>query len=82
LNTIGLRRAGIGPTDRLELKRLYQKLFRSNMNLSEAMAEAQQEFVSDPARHLLEFIAASKRGVCRHRSVAKGEDDTDDADID
>jgi UDP-N-acetylglucosamine acyltransferase len=82
LNTVGLRRAGLSPGDRLELKRLYQKLFRTGMNLSQAMAEAQTEFASAPARHLLEFIAASKRGVCRHRAPAKGEHDTDDADID
>jgi UDP-N-acetylglucosamine acyltransferase len=76
LNTIGLRRAGFGPAERLELKRLYQKLFLSGRNLSQALAEAQQEFLSAPARLLLEFIAASKRGVCRHRGLAYGQGQT------
>jgi UDP-N-acetylglucosamine acyltransferase len=75
LNTIGLRRAGVSPPERLELKRLYQKLFLSGLNLSQAVAEARKEFVSASATHLLDFIAASKRGVCRHRGVAFGEDD-------
>jgi UDP-N-acetylglucosamine acyltransferase len=74
LNTIGLRRAGLGPAERLELKRLYQKLFLSGLNRAQVMAKARKEFTSAPARHLLDFIAASKRGVCRHRGLAFGED--------
>jgi UDP-N-acetylglucosamine acyltransferase len=75
LNVIGLRRAGLSAAERLELKRLYQKLFLSGTNLSRAMAEARKEFTSAPALHLLDFIAASKRGVCRHRGLAYGESD-------
>jgi UDP-N-acetylglucosamine acyltransferase len=82
LNTIGLRRAGVSPADRLELKRLYRKLFRSGLNLSTAMAEARNEAVSASARQLLEFIAASKRGVCRHRGLAYGESDPGEPGID
>jgi UDP-N-acetylglucosamine acyltransferase len=75
LNTIGLRRAGIGAAERLELKRLYKLLFLSGQNLSQVVAEARKEFTSPSSTHLLDFIAASKRGVCRHRGVAFGEDD-------
>jgi UDP-N-acetylglucosamine acyltransferase len=82
LNTIGLRRAGVSPAERLELKRLYQWLFLSGRNLSEAAAAARAEFVSPSARQLLDFIAASKRGVCRHRGLAYGEGDPGDAGID
>jgi UDP-N-acetylglucosamine acyltransferase len=67
LNVIGLRRAGISADDRLELKRLYYKLFRSGQNLSEAVAEARAECVGAPARVMLDFISTSKRGVSRHR---------------
>jgi UDP-N-acetylglucosamine acyltransferase len=75
LNTIGLRRAGLDAAERLELKRLYKLLFLSGQNLSQVLAGARQEFTSASARHLLDFITASKRGVCRHRGVAFGEDD-------
>jgi UDP-N-acetylglucosamine acyltransferase len=77
LNTIGLRRAGLSPTEQLELKRLYHQLFRSGLNLSKAMAEAGKKVDSTPAKHLLEFIAASKRGVCRHRGLVYGANDPD-----
>ncbi len=64
LNIVGLRRAGLGPTERLELKRLYHALFRSGQNLRQAVAEARKSFSSPAAITLLDFIAGSKRGVC------------------
>jgi len=64
LNVIGLRRAGFTAEQRLELKRLYHLLFRGGKNLREALAEAQKEFTSAPAKILLDFIAGAKRGVC------------------
>ena len=64
LNTVGLRRAGLTPAARLELKQLYHALFRGGRNLRVAVADAQKRFSSAPARAMLDFIAASKRGVC------------------
>jgi UDP-N-acetylglucosamine acyltransferase len=71
LNTIGLRRAGLTAAERLELKQLYRFLFRSGKNQRAAVAAAQKEFTGAPARHLLEFMAATKRGVCRDLSGKK-----------
>jgi UDP-N-acetylglucosamine acyltransferase len=64
LNIIGLRRAGFSPEQRLELKKLYRALFRSGKKLSAALADAQIQFTNDVARMLLDFVSASKRGVC------------------
>jgi UDP-N-acetylglucosamine acyltransferase len=64
LNTVGLRRAGLTPAERLELKRLYRALFRSGKNLREAVAEAQTAFTDKATKVMLDFVAASKRGVC------------------
>jgi UDP-N-acetylglucosamine acyltransferase len=75
LNSVGLRRAGFSVADRLELKRLYQKLFLSGLNLTQAADEARKEFVSVPATRVLDFIATSKRGICRHRGMVRGERD-------
>ncbi len=73
LNVVGLRRAGFTGEQRLELKKLYIALFRSGINLREAMAAAQKAFTSPGALLLIEFVAAAKRGVCadtgaHHRS--------------
>jgi UDP-N-acetylglucosamine acyltransferase len=64
LNTVGLRRAGFTSEQRLELRRLYHRLFRSHLKLSEALAAARTEFTSEPACVLLDFVATTKRGVC------------------
>ena len=76
LNTVGLRRAGMGAAERLELKQLYHALFRTTSNLRTALAKVQSEFSSAPSRVLLDFVAASKRGVCtenRHSKYAPDE---------
>ncbi len=67
LNIVGLRRAGIPEPARLELKRLYRFLFLSGRNLREAVTAACGQFSGALAQTLLEFIAASRRGVCTHR---------------
>jgi UDP-N-acetylglucosamine acyltransferase len=64
LNTVGLRRAGLTPAERLELKQLYHALFRAGRNLRATLADAQGKFSSAPARVMLDFVAASTRGVC------------------
>ena len=71
LNFIGLRRAGLGSAERLELKQLYHALFRDGVNLRTALANAQKDFSSAPAKVLIEFVATAQRGVCS--DVAAGE---------
>lgn len=74
LNVIGLRRNGFSAAERLELKSLYHFLFRSERLLTEAVAAARKDFSSRGAQVMLDFIAASKRGVCAARGAAHGED--------
>lgn len=69
LNVIGLRRAGFSAEERLELKRLYRLLFRGNRPLREALVAARKDFVGPHAVRMLDFIAASKRGVCMHSGI-------------
>ena len=64
LNIIGMRRAGFSSEQRLELKKLYRALFRSGKKFSDAIQAAKSEFSSEGALAMLNFIAASKRGVC------------------
>ena len=75
LNTVGLRRAGFSSEQRLELKRLYHALFRSGQKLSLALAAERMEFISEPARVLLDFVAGAKRGLCKDTGGLEGEMD-------
>ena len=69
--TLAAARAGISAEERLELKRLYHKLFRSGENLSQAVLQARSEFTGPSAYAMIDFIAASKRGVLRHHGRAE-----------
>jgi len=71
LNTVGLRRAGLTPAERLELKQLYRALFREGHNLRAAAAAARGRFASAPAKVMLDFVAASTRGVCADVGAAE-----------
>jgi UDP-N-acetylglucosamine acyltransferase len=75
LNVIGLRRAGFTAEQRLELKRIYRMLFRSGKNLGAAIKEAQTTFTGPAAKTLLDFMAGSKRGVCRDPGGVGGENE-------
>lgn len=70
LNVIGLRRAGFTDAQRLEIKRLYRLLFRSGLNLREAVEQASLQFTSPEARVMIDFIRSSQRGVCTHATKA------------
>jgi UDP-N-acetylglucosamine acyltransferase len=63
LNIIGLRRAGLTPEERLELKRVYRLLFCSGKKLRDSLAESGQ-LTGAAAKILLEFVASTKRGIC------------------
>ncbi len=76
LNTVGLRRAGLTPAERLELKQLYHALFREGVNLRDAMVAAQKKFLSVPAQAMLAFVAASRRGVCFDTGDSLRKDDS------
>ena len=64
LNVVGLRRAGLTADERLELKQVYRALFRTGTTLKSAIAEGQKHFSTVPAKNMLEFVAATKRGIC------------------
>lgn len=76
LNVIGLRRAGFSATERSEIKKVFQTLFISGLNLSQAVAAAKSLSLNDKAARLLEFVATpSKRGVARPRADGGGDDE-------
>ena len=64
LNTVGLERNGFSEEVRRELKRAYRLLFRSELNLRQAVERARAELPMLPeVQDFLAFIEASQRGV-------------------
>ena len=64
LNSVGLRRRGITREAMDELAKAFELLYRSNLNVSQAVARIKEELSSIPEiQNLLGFIASSKRGI-------------------
>ncbi|MCX6996290.1 MAG: acyl-ACP--UDP-N-acetylglucosamine O-acyltransferase [Kiritimatiellaeota bacterium] len=75
LNVIGLRRAGLTPEQRLQVKRAFLLLYRSGLNVTQAVARIRQEVPEGPAWELCVFIEESQRGICAYGSGVGGEAD-------
>jgi len=63
INVVGMRRAGIGPETRMEIKNVFRLLYRSGLNVSQALEEIKKTLRSKEVAHMVEFIEASKRGI-------------------
>ena len=65
LNVVGLRRAGFTADQVKALKTAYRILYRSGLKLEEALARIEAEAPTNHTAHLVRFIRASERGICR-----------------
>ena len=65
LNLVGLRRAGFNHREVSALKSAYRLLYRSGLKLKDALSRIEAEVPGEHAQHLIRFIRASKRGICR-----------------
>lgn len=78
VNKIGLTRSGFSVDEIAVIKRVYRLLFWRGGVLSKRLAEA-REFAqeNESAQLILDFVAASKRGICATRGRnAKGDEAT------
>ncbi|MBC8023773.1 MAG: acyl-ACP--UDP-N-acetylglucosamine O-acyltransferase [Burkholderiales bacterium] len=66
INSEGLKRRNFAPDTIVALKRAYRTLYRSKLSLEEARAELEKQAAETPeVRLLVDFIAASTRGILR-----------------
>jgi UDP-N-acetylglucosamine acyltransferase len=66
LNVVGLKRRGMSDEEVGALRTAYRTLFQSGLRLVEAVERARAEGgASKAVTHLLDFVAGSKRGLCR-----------------
>jgi UDP-N-acetylglucosamine acyltransferase len=62
-NVVGLRRHDVPSPVRMQLKKAYKKLYRSNLNLAQAIGEIAKLDASPEVRHLIAFLQATERGI-------------------
>jgi UDP-N-acetylglucosamine acyltransferase len=66
LNSVGMERRGITAEVRLELKRAYRILYRSQLNVGPALDRILRELKPYPEIHeFVEFVRSSERGIVR-----------------
>lgn len=69
LNSIGLRRRGFTPDALGHLDKAYELLYRSNLNVSQAVTRIKSEVEMTPeVQKVVDFIARSKRGILSGRA--------------
>ncbi len=64
LNVVGMRRAGLSPQTREDIKHAYKLLYRSDLNVPNALEAIERECRTPEVTRLVEFVKASKRGIC------------------
>ena len=66
LNTVGLERHGFDSNVRRVLKDAYRILYRSSLNVTQAVSEIRERHAGLPeVEHLLAFVEVSNRGIVR-----------------
>ncbi len=63
INVVGLRRAQIAAPVRDEIKQAYKLLYRSGLNVRQALEAIKKDLHSEEVKHLVKFIEGSKRGI-------------------
>ena len=64
LNSVGLQRRGFSAETLTELKKAYRLFFRSELNVTQAMARASTELTQTPeVKALITFLSESERGA-------------------
>lgn len=64
INLVGLRRAGFSVEATRAVRNAFKVLFLRRRNLRQALAEVEAATTTAEVREMVEFIRASKRGVC------------------
>lgn len=72
VNRVGMARAGFDPDRIAAIKKAYRLLYHSGLLLNDALARIENEIPNEDTLHLVRFIRASRRGICRRRSPRFG----------
>ncbi len=75
INIVGLRRRGFTNEQIERIKDIYRVIYQSNLNVSDACKKIEEEFPETvEKRVILDFIAASKRGIVKYNLNAIGDE--------
>ena len=76
INAVGMRRKGMGSMERMDVKRAYNLLYRSGLNVEQALEQGKSMQWSPAATKFMHFVShRTKRGLCSARG--KGSNSSD-----
>lgn len=76
INIVGLRRRGFTNEQIERIRDIYRVIYQSNLNVTEACKKIEADFPeTQEKRVILDFIAASKRGIIKHNPGIASEED-------
>lgn len=64
LNVVGMRRAGMSPEQRMDVRRAFKLLFRSGLNPMQASEAIRSQLPDGPAHDMARFVDTATRGLC------------------
>ncbi len=66
INHVGLKRNGVPPEVRMQLRQAFQFLYRQGLTIEQALRKIEMEIEqSEYIKYLVEFYRTSQRGICR-----------------
>ena len=71
INVTGLKRHGYSDEAAMDLRRAYRTLYRSKLNISQAIEELRKAPANEAVTHLIDFVASSQRGIV---TAGRGQD--------
>lgn len=80
LNVVGMRRGGLTADQRAAIKTAFRIIYRSGMNVHQALAMLEQNELTPAVREMADFIRTSPRGICGAefvRGISRPDDLTD-----
>ncbi|UCB56506.1 MAG: acyl-ACP--UDP-N-acetylglucosamine O-acyltransferase [Candidatus Omnitrophota bacterium] len=73
INSVGLRRTNFSLRVRSQIKAAFKLLYKSGLNVRQAIEQLQKGPRSPEIDHLIDFILHSRRGICAYKKVGLGE---------
>ncbi len=67
VNKVGLKRRGFSDEKIIMIEEIYRKLFRSGLNVADALADIEKTEKSEEASYITEFIRKSERGIAKEK---------------
>ena len=60
---------------RRAIQAAFDMLYRSNLNVTQALEEVEKKFKQPEIAHLIAFVRSSKRGICKSEGGGRASED-------